>query len=366
MTIRASAEVAPGSGRRRAGDSRDTPGRRDRAGFTQTATSMAGDGTVLEQLHAIESDDARRLAARPGAPGSGQQLALIQLFVDDDQARHGRAVRHRVRAVGALARCRRAGCHRVRRAARTSSRSPLDAAVDRTPRSGRRCELVGQGWLAFDPVPAERTTDDESPPPPPSGAEPGRGATSDRAARRARQRRAGGRRPPSNPGRTTGRRCRTWVARGAVVAGSRCCRSCVAIGWHRGSSGAPAPAAAAPRPARRDHRRVGEHDRLARRRRTHDRAGVDRRPDRRASARSWRPPRRTRCAGWQRRRPRSRSAIEPATRARVDDAIATVAQRRSGDPAPTAHGGSGCGGGSACGRCGSGDALTRRRLSGRR
>ena len=141
-------------------------------GFTQTATEMAGDGTVLEQLQSIESDDARRRGDLDSdAPGSGQQLDLIQRFVETtNRGTQEQFVTAFVLLARSLGR-RGPRRDRVRRAARASSDAPLELRSHHA-KVWPEVKLVGQGWLAFDPVPAQETSDDEPPPPPPAAQSP--------------------------------------------------------------------------------------------------------------------------------------------------------------------------------------------------
>src|SRR5690606_35841130 len=83
LTIRASAEAAPGLTAARG----STLGTRQvdelSAGFTETATTLGGEGTILERLQTIEATMRDEWELDPQAPGGGQQLNLIQRFVEE-------------------------------------------------------------------------------------------------------------------------------------------------------------------------------------------------------------------------------------------------------------------------------------------
>ena len=217
MTIRASADVGPGPAASRLGTVATRLVDEIARGFTQTAKEMGGNsGTVLERLRAIESTMHDDWKLDSNAPGSGQQLKLIHYFVDDTK----RGTREQfVTAFVLLARS-------IGVDARVATgfvvppdelRAPLDirstsAAV------WPEVKLVGQGWLAFDPVPAEETSDSESTPPPPAAQSPAAvqppiPPPTDRASETPAVT------PAEQPGTGEWETVRTWVVRGGVIAG---------------------------------------------------------------------------------------------------------------------------------------------------
>ena len=217
MTIRASADVGPGPAASRLGTVATRLVDEISRGFTQTAKEMGGNtGTVLERLRAIESTMHDDWKLDSNAPGSGQQLKLIHYFVDDTK----RGTREQfVTAFVLLARS-------IGVDARVATgfvvppdelRAPLDirstsAAV------WPEVKLVGQGWLAFDPVPAEETSDSESTPPPPAAQSPAAvqppiPPPTDRASETPAVT------PAEQPGTGEWETVRTWVVRAGVIAG---------------------------------------------------------------------------------------------------------------------------------------------------
>jgi len=90
-------------------------------------------------------------------------------------------------------------------------------------------KLVGQGWLAFDPAPAQETGDDEPTPPPPAAQSPA--AVQPLIAPPAD--RAGEEQPvtPTEPPATSNwETVRTWLVRSSVVAGLAVLPFLVAVG----------------------------------------------------------------------------------------------------------------------------------------
>ena len=146
------------------------------------------------------------------------------------------------------------------------------------------------------------------------GAEPGGGAATDRPTRRSRQRRTGRHARPSNPGQTTGRRSAPGSTRGTVVGGIGGAAVPARRGWHRrhevARAGGGVSAPTIPpggSPARGRTRPTHSSTPASRSGRRGPTTGS---PSR---APSWHPPRRTRCAGWPQPRRRSRSAMSRTT-----------------------------------------------------
>ncbi len=138
--------------------------------FSERARSIAGEGTVVEQLRALETS-MREWRLDSSAPGGGQQLALIERFVTVTE----RGTREQfvtafvllVRSLGFDARIA------------TGFVVPPDEARSSplTIRSGQAAvwpevRLDGVGWLAFDPVPSSEADENDEPPPPPEAQSP--------------------------------------------------------------------------------------------------------------------------------------------------------------------------------------------------
>jgi hypothetical protein len=216
LTISASAEVAPGTAASRVGTVATRQVDEIARGFTQTATDMAGDGTVLEQLHMIESTMHDEWRLDHDAPGSGQQLALIQRFVDETkrgtEEQFATAFVLLARSLGVDA-----------RVATGFIVPPDDFDAPLALRSTHakvwpEVRLVGQGWLPFDPTPAQETSDEEEPPPPPAAqspaaAQPPIAPPTDQAGEEPTVT------PAEEPGTANWEAVRTWLLRGSVVAG---------------------------------------------------------------------------------------------------------------------------------------------------
>jgi transglutaminase-like putative cysteine protease len=140
------------------------------AGFTDLANSMAGDGTVFDQLQAIEDTMRDDWQLDRNAPGGGQQLALIERFVADTQ--QGTEEQF-VTAFVLLAR----SLGVESRVATGFVVPPGELGSPLGLRSSHAAVwpevlLDGVGWLAFDPVPSEQTGDTENEPPPPAAQSP--------------------------------------------------------------------------------------------------------------------------------------------------------------------------------------------------
>lgn len=170
LTIRASAEAAPGLTAARG----STLGTRQvdelSAGFTETATTLGGEGTILERLQTIEATMRDEWELDPQAPGGGQQLNLIQRFVEET----GRGTEEQfVTAFVLLARS--LGVH-----ARVATGFVVPPGELSSPLELRsthaavwpEVEVIGRGWMAFDPVPEQVAADEATEPPPPAAQSP--------------------------------------------------------------------------------------------------------------------------------------------------------------------------------------------------
>ena len=216
LTIHASADVGPGPAAARTGIVATRQVDEISRGFTRTATDMAGSGTVLERLRAIEAEMHDTWLLDRNAQGGGQQLKLIQHFVDDTKRGTDEQF---VTAFVLLARSLGVDA----RVATGFVVPPDDLVSPLVLRSTSAAvwpevKLVGQGWLAFDPVPPEETTDAASPPPPPAAQSPAAvqppiPPPTERADEEPAVT------PAEQPGTGEWDTVRTWAARGAVVAG---------------------------------------------------------------------------------------------------------------------------------------------------
>jgi Transglutaminase-like superfamily/TgpA N-terminal domain len=150
------------------------------SGLTQLATGLAEAGgagessSLLEQLEAIESTMHDNFALQSDAIGGGLQRALIDRFVRDTQ--RGNAEQFSTafvllaRSLGVDARVA-TGFQAdptqisVENGVTTISMSSADAAIWPEIR-------IGEGWVVFDPVPAEEASDANPPPPEPQAQAP--------------------------------------------------------------------------------------------------------------------------------------------------------------------------------------------------
>jgi hypothetical protein len=138
--------------------------------FEDTARSLAGDGTLLEQLRRIESTMQDEWLLDNGAPGAGLQLALMNTFVDDTQ----RGSREQfvtafvffARSLGIDARIATGFIVPPGELASPLTLTSAEAAV------WPEVRLEEGGWVAFEPVPPEETTDEVPVPEPPSQQSP--------------------------------------------------------------------------------------------------------------------------------------------------------------------------------------------------
>jgi len=144
------------------------------AGFTPIAAELAGQGDPLTRLQRLEHE-LRSWQRDPAAPGSGQQLFLIERFVDD--TRRGTPEQF-VTAFVLLARSLGFDA----RVATGFAVDPTEAVSPLTVRSQHAAawpevNIADIGWLAFDPVPPTEAVGDDEPEPPqeaqtPAAAQP--------------------------------------------------------------------------------------------------------------------------------------------------------------------------------------------------
>ncbi len=217
LTISATAEIAPGTAAAQAAAIGTRQVDEISAGFTDLARSMAGDGTILEQLQAIEDTMHDTWRLDRNAPGGGQQLALIDRFVSDtNQGTEEQFVTGFVllaRSLGVEARVATGFVVPPGELGAPLGLRSTHAAV------WPEVELEGLGWLAFDPVPAQETSDIETLPPPPAAQSPA--AAQPPIA------------PPAEPANDDDtvtldqetdignwERVQTWLTRGGVVGGA--------------------------------------------------------------------------------------------------------------------------------------------------
>lgn len=217
LTIRASSDVGPGPAASRVGTVATRQVDEISRGFTQTAKELGGNtGTVLERLRAIEATMHDDWELDSDAPGGGQQLKLIQHFVDDTK----RGTREQFVTAFVLM-ARSIGVDARVATGFVVPPDELKAPLDIRSTSAAvwpEVKLVGQGWLAFDPVPAEETSDAESPPPPPAAQSPAAvqppiPPPTDRAGEAPTVT------PAEQPGTGNWETVRTWLLRSSVVAG---------------------------------------------------------------------------------------------------------------------------------------------------
>lgn len=144
--------------------------------FTDRARDLAGEGATIEQLRAIESTMRDEWVLDPDAPGGGQQLALLQRFVDETR----RGTREQfVTAFVLLARALGVDA----RIATGFVVPPDDLSSPLVLRSSHAASWPevrladgaagpGDRWLAFDPVPVRQEIVEDDPPRPPDVQSP--------------------------------------------------------------------------------------------------------------------------------------------------------------------------------------------------
>ena len=131
-------------------------------GLSEFATELAGDGSVLEQLRRIESTMREDWILSPNEPGGGLQRTLIERFVRDTQ--RGTAEQFATsfvllaRSLGVDARVATGFVAADPAVDGTLTLRSSDAAV------WPEVRVVDRGWIAFDPVPEEETSDTAPPP----------------------------------------------------------------------------------------------------------------------------------------------------------------------------------------------------------
>ncbi len=184
--------------------------------FTELARNLAGDGGLIERIRRIEATMHDDWQLDSDAPGSGQQRALIDRFMTN--TRRGSSEQFAtafvllVRSLGFEARI--ATGFRVPPGVIEDQLTLLSSYAAAWP----EVNIAGVGWVAFDPVPASETTDETAPPPPPeaqspAAAQPPIAAPADRAEEVVDA-------APNGTKEATGwNRVRTWIGRGAIVAG---------------------------------------------------------------------------------------------------------------------------------------------------
>ncbi len=167
-TARVTAEVAPTD----AGPNDSTARRQlDEVArtFEERADQLAGDGTIIEQLRAIESTMRDEWSLDDDAPG-GQQLRLIDEFVNTSN----RGTREQFATTFALL-ARSLGVEARVATGLLVPPDELDSPLTLRSRHAAvwpEVRLIGTGWLAFDPIPAQQAGPDDDTTPPPSEQSP--------------------------------------------------------------------------------------------------------------------------------------------------------------------------------------------------
>lgn len=140
------------------------------AGFTAQARRIAGQGTELEQLRRIEGTMRDEWQLDPNAPGSGQQLALIERFVvDTNRGTNEQFVTAFVLLVRSLGFDARVATGFI--VPPESVSSPLTLTSDMA-NTWPEVRFQSVGWIAFDPVPSVETIEEEERPPTPEAQTP--------------------------------------------------------------------------------------------------------------------------------------------------------------------------------------------------
>lgn len=172
LTVRVVSEVAPTAGEESVAPIGQRQVDEISGAFADAAEELGGDrsDTVLERLRRIESTMRDDWQLDVDAPGAGQQLALIERFVNETR----RGTREQfvtafvllARSIGVDARVATGFIVPPGSLDTPLTLRSSDAAVWAEVRLGDR------GWLAFEPVPREEATDDASEPPPPAQQSP--------------------------------------------------------------------------------------------------------------------------------------------------------------------------------------------------
>lgn len=137
----------------------------DVSGLTDLATTLSGEGTLLEQLTQLEQTMRNEFILDSGAPGGGLQRALIERFLRD--TRRGNAEQFATgfvllaRSLGAQARVATGFIAADDAVEGTLQLSSEDAAI------WPEVLMVNEGWLAFNPVPDVEASGATPPPPDP-------------------------------------------------------------------------------------------------------------------------------------------------------------------------------------------------------
>lgn len=147
--------------------------------FTERARELAGEGDVIEQLRSIEATMRTEWVLDREAPGAGQQLALLERFVDETR----RGTREQfvtafvllARSLGADARVATGflippdafASPLVIESAHAASWPEVRLADD-----GTGSIADDGGWIAFDPVPPRQEEVEDEPVPPPEAQSP--------------------------------------------------------------------------------------------------------------------------------------------------------------------------------------------------
>jgi hypothetical protein len=130
--------------------------------LTEFAETLAGDGTVLDQLRQIESTMRNDWVLASNAPGAGLQRALLERFIRDTQRgtaeQFSTAYVLLARSLGVDARVATGFVSASPATGSTLTLVSTDAAV--WPEVG----FLDGRWIAFDPVPRNEASD-ETPPP---------------------------------------------------------------------------------------------------------------------------------------------------------------------------------------------------------
>lgn len=143
--------------------------------FTERARDLAGDGELVEQLRSIEATMRTEWVLDRDAPGGGQQLALLQRFVDETQ----RGTREQfVTAFVLLARSLGVEARVATGFVVPPEELTAPLVVDSTHATSWPEVRLADGepgtdpWLAFDPVPPRQEQAEDEPSPPPDAQSP--------------------------------------------------------------------------------------------------------------------------------------------------------------------------------------------------
>jgi transglutaminase-like putative cysteine protease len=139
-------------------------------GFGDSARTLAGDGTVIEQLRRIESTMRDDWQLDPSAPGGGQQYALIERFVTEThRGTREQFVTAFVLMTRSLGLDARVATGFVVPPEALGPSLVIDSSMAST---WPEVHFDDVGWVPFDPVPQIRATEDEEPEPQPDAQTP--------------------------------------------------------------------------------------------------------------------------------------------------------------------------------------------------